>query len=84
MALESKKITKISEKPIGNLDEIQLNNDNNFYISDWATGDVYEIGRKGESIKILTSEVSAGDILFHPDSGKKVLPINRQNSVWWY
>lgn len=82
--LDTKEITRISEKPIGNLDGIQLNDNNNFYISDWATGDVYEIDRKGKSNKILTSETSAGDILFHSDSGKMVLPMNRQNSVWWY
>ncbi|WP_157893303.1 SMP-30/gluconolactonase/LRE family protein [Salegentibacter sediminis] len=84
VALESKEITKISEKPIGNLDGIQLNNNNNFYISDWATGEVHEIDRKGKTHKILTSEKSSGDILFHADSGKMVLPMNRQNSVWWY
>ncbi len=84
VSLETKEISKISRNPVGNLDGIQLNNDNNFYISDWATGDVFEIDRKGKSSKILTSEVSAGDILFHPDSGKMVLPMNRQNSVWWY
>ncbi|HSP11936.1 MAG TPA: SMP-30/gluconolactonase/LRE family protein [Salegentibacter sp.] len=82
--LNNKEITKVSEGPIGNLDGIQLNNNNNFYISDWATGDIHEIDRKGKLSKILTSEKSAGDILFHQESGKLVLPMNRQNSVWWY
>ncbi|MGY5849435.1 SMP-30/gluconolactonase/LRE family protein [Salegentibacter sp. F14] len=82
--LKNKEIQRISEQPIGNLDGIQLNNKNNFYISDWADGNVYEIDQKGKSHKILTSDISSGDILFHRDSGKMVLPMNRQNSVWWY
>lgn len=84
VALDSKEVTKISDKPIGNLDGIQLNKNNNFYISDWANGEVHEIDTKGKIHKILTSEKSSGDILFHADSGKIVLPMNRQNSVWWY
>uniref|UniRef100_UPI00356A3DEF hypothetical protein n=1 Tax=Salegentibacter sp. TaxID=1903072 RepID=UPI00356A3DEF len=82
--LDNKEITKVSEQPIGNLDGIQQNTKNNFYISDWATGDIHEIDQKGKLNKILTSEKSAGDILFHQESGKLVLPMNRQNSVWWY
>ena len=82
--LNNKEINRISEKPIGNLDGIQLINNEDFYISDWATGDVYQADHKGKISKILTSEKSAGDILFHQDSGKMVLPMNRQNSVWWY
>lgn len=82
--LKNQDISKISKAPIGNLDGIQLNHNNNFYISDWATGDVYEIDLKGKQSKVLTSEKSAGDILFHSASGKMVLPMNRQNSVWWY
>ena len=84
VALDSKEIIKISEKPIGNLDGIQLTNNDDFYISDWATGNVYKVDLKGKHSKILTSEKSAGDILYHADSGKMVLPMNRQNSVWWY
>lgn len=82
--LDNKEITKVSERLIGNLDGIQQNTKNNFYISDWATGDIHEIDQKGKLNKILTSEKSAGDILFHQESGKLVLPMNRQNSVWWY
>ena len=84
VSLNNKEVTKVSQEPIGNLDGIQLNNNNNFYISDWATGDIHEIDRKGKISKILTSEKSAGDILFHSGSGKLVLPMNHQNAVWWY
>lgn len=80
----TKEISPVTKAGIGNLDGIQLNRDKNFYISDWATGDIYEIGKTGQTQQILASEKTSGDILFLPDENKLVLPMNHQNSVWWY
>ena len=82
--LDSKEITPITKKGIGNLDGIQLIDNEQFYISDWATGNIYEVGQEGEPKKILTSAKSAGDILFLDEANQIVVPMNHQNAVWWY
>lgn len=80
----TKQIEKISKKPIGNLDGIQLIGNKSFYISDWATGKIYKMDSKGNQTEILTAEKSAGDILFLKEENIVVLPMNHQNEVWWY
>jgi DNA-binding beta-propeller fold protein YncE len=82
--LESREITKISKKGIGNLDGIQPVGKNAFYISDWATGNIYLAGKNGDLQEVLTSEKSAGDIFFDVEKNQLVLPMNHQNAVWWY
>lgn len=78
-------IEPVSSKDIGNLDGIQkLPNEESFYISDWASGNIYKIDADGTIKEILTSEKSAGDILFLPEEKKLALPMNHQNEVWWY
>lgn len=82
--LTSKEITNISETGIGNLDGVQLTENNNFLISDWQTGKIYLIKPNGDQKEILTSEKSSGDILYLQDQKKLILPMNLQNEVWFY
>ena len=81
---ESKQIERISSEGIGNLDGIQQTGNGDFYISDWATGTIYQIDEEGNKSEILTSEKSAGDILLMEQENILILPMNRQNAVWWY
>lgn len=83
--LQSKEIEQISSEAVGNLDGVQkLPNEEAFYISDWATGKVHKINSDGTIKEILTSDRSAGDILFLEEENKLALPMNLQNEVWWY
>lgn len=82
--ITSKEISNISESGIGNLDGVQLTENNNFLISDWQSGKIYLITPNGDQKEILTSEKSAGDILYLPNQKKLVLPMNFQNEVWFY
>lgn len=83
--LTDKDIEKVSSRGIGNLDGIQkLEKEQAFYISDWATGKVYKVTSGGKIEEILTSEKSAGDILYLEEQKKLALPMNLQNEVWWY
>ncbi|MEG9326726.1 hypothetical protein V6B16_02160 [Salinimicrobium catena] len=81
---KSKEIKKISPKGIGNLDGIQKIAPDSFYVSDWATGDIYRINTNGRMEKVLRSEKSSGDILFLKGTEELVLPMNHQNAIWWY
>ncbi|PRX49832.1 NHL repeat-containing protein [Salegentibacter salegens] len=82
--MDTREIEKVSKKGIGNLDGVQPVGDDAFYISDWATGTIYLIEKDGELKEVLTSEKSSGDILFDAEKNQLVLPMNFQNSVWWY
>ena len=81
---ETRRIENVTEEGIGNLDGIQAAGEDAVYVSDWSTGSIYKIDERGNTEKILTSEKSAGDILFLENEGKLVLPMNFQNAVWWY
>lgn len=83
VGLESKRIEEITSNGLGNLDGIQRIGDE-FLVSDWATGKVYQIDRDGHVTEILTSEQSSGDILYLDSRNYLILPMNKQNSVWWY
>ncbi len=82
--MDTRKIEKISKEGIGNLDGVQPVGDDAFYISDWATGKIYLVKKDGEMKEVLASEKSSGDILFDAEKNQLVLPMNFQNSVWWY
>lgn len=82
--MDTREIEKVSKEGIGNLDGVQPVGDDAFYISDWATGTIYLIKKDGELQEVLTSEKSSGDILFDAEKNQLVLPMNFQNSVWWY
>lgn len=82
--MDTQEIEKISTAGIGNLDGVQATENGYFYISDWATGKIYNIDANGNIAEILTAEQSAGDILYLASENKLVLPMNFQNGVWWY
>lgn len=80
----TKKIDRISKEGIGNMDGIQPKGDGEYYVSDWATGDIYTIDMNGNLKKVLTSEKSSGDILYLKDDNKLYVPMNHQNELWIY
>ncbi len=82
--LDTGEIQNVTNKGIGNLDGIQKASNDSFYVSDWATGSIYRIDKDGNTQQVVSSEKSAGDILFHEKENVLVLPMNLQNEVWWY
>lgn len=80
----TKDVSKISREGIGNMDGIQPKDKGEYYISDWATGTIYTIDMDGNLKEIITSEKSAGDILFLEKDNKLYLPMNHQNELWIY
>lgn len=81
---QTKEIQKVTRQGIGNLDGLQQITPDGFYISDWATGDIYRINTDGSKKKVVESEKSSGDILFLKNTSELVLPMNHQNEIWWY
>ncbi|MGY5847334.1 hypothetical protein ACW6QP_07920 [Salegentibacter sp. HM20] len=77
-------ISRYSQNNLGNLDGIQEMEDGSYLISAWDSGNIYKVGANGEDELILTSDRSAGDILFLQQEKILILPMNLQNSLWWY
>lgn len=84
MNLNTMEITKISADSLGNLDGIQVNDENSFIVSDWIGGKVFRIAKTGETEELLALEQGVGDILFLPEKGLLVLPMKKQNQILFY
>lgn len=82
--LKTKNVEKVTELPVGNLDGIQVYDDNHFLVSDWRRGTIYKISKTGKTELFLQSEFSVGDILYIRDKKILALPLNRQNKVEIY
>lgn len=82
--MSSKKISQITQLPQGNLDGLQVFDDQHFLISEWRKGLIYKISKSGEVELFFTSEFSVGDILYLKDKKLLALPLNRQNKVQLY
>lgn len=74
----------VSQRGIGNLDGIQQEDETNFIISDWSTGDIHRIDREGNREKMFTSGKSVGDLLYLKSLNRLFLPMNIQNELWIY
>jgi sugar lactone lactonase YvrE len=82
--MNTMEITKISADTLGNLDGIQVNDENSFIVSDWRGGKVFRIAKTGETVELLALEQGVGDILFLPEKGLLVLPMKKQNQILFY
>lgn len=79
-----KTIKEVTSTGLGNLDGIQQNDEEEFYVSAWDSGTIYKINKQGIPEELFTSEKSSGDILYYEKENQLVLPMNHQNAVWWY
>ncbi|QED36907.1 hypothetical protein FK178_03905 [Antarcticibacterium arcticum] len=82
--LDTKEINNITNSGVGNLDGIQLVEQEDFFVSDWATGKIFYVSKEKAHREVLTSAKSAGDILYLKNTKQIVVPMNIQNEVWWY
>jgi DNA-binding beta-propeller fold protein YncE len=84
VAMNSKEIHKISKETLGNLDGVQVYDDEHFLISEWREGKVIKINSKGETETVLTAAKSVGDILYLPEKKLLALPMNIQSQLLLY
>lgn len=82
--LKSKKITRVTAEPLGNLDGLQVNDRDSFVLSDWKAGEIYRVSRQGAVVPILKTERGVGDILFLREKGLLILPMKMQNQIQFY
>lgn len=81
--MDSREIEKIVPFRFGNLDGVQADGDA-WLVSDWVSGAVYSVSKDGHPTKIVSTEMSVGDICYMPKTGYLYLPMNFQSKVLVY
>jgi sugar lactone lactonase YvrE len=83
MDLDDKELEKIVPFRFGNLDGVQRNGEG-WMVSDWVNGAILAVSKEGHPTKVLSTEMSVGDICFIEESGLLFLPMNYQNRMHIY
>ncbi len=75
---------KTLTKDLGNLDGIQVFDEDSFLVSEWGSGTIFRIFKNGDVEKILDTGKSVGDILYLKEEKLLFLPMNIQNKLMIY
>ena len=81
---KTKAITVITPEVLGNLDGVQVYDENSFLVSDWIAGNVFKVSKTGRATLFLETPPSVGDILFLKEKELLFLPMNKQNKLMIY
>jgi len=84
MDMKTKKISKITPKPLGNIDGIQLYGKNSYIVSDWKDGKVMKVYKNGTWEEMLDTERGAADFVILAKKKLLILPLNKQNKLAFY
>jgi sugar lactone lactonase YvrE len=71
----------ITESPFGNLDGVEFDGDDGYYVSDWISGKVYHVHGGGHVHEILSLPPGAADIAFLADKKLLIVPEMNENKV---
>jgi len=82
--MKTKKVTKITKEPTGNLDGVELDGKGGFLCTDWKAGKVFHITKDGNVTLILQSEPSTADHAYLPKQHLLILPHMMQNKLVAY
>ena len=82
--MKTKKVTKITKEPIGNLDGVELDGRGGYTATDWKAGKVFHITKDGKATLIMQSEPSTADHAYLPKRNLLILPHMMQNKLVAY
>ncbi|CCO44385.1 putative Six-bladed beta-propeller, TolB-like [Vibrio nigripulchritudo SOn1] len=81
---ETKSIKRVTEKPFGNLDGIQINEDGNLIVSDWKQGVIFTVSTQGEIQKTVDLPRGSGDIYYSKNQKTLMVPMALEGEVLVY
>lgn len=81
--LSSKKKQAITKEPLGNLDGVEIYN-NDYIVSDWSAGKVYQVTKKGEVSLLLSGLKGAADLGLVIGKKLLIVPAMSENKVRAY
>ena len=84
ISLQDKSITSLGGDPIGNLDGVESDGNNGYYVTDWMAGKLYQINRKGEATLLLELEQGMADLEVLLEQNLILLPMMKNDKVLDY
>ena len=82
--LATKQKTLITPKPLGNLDGVESDGKGGYIVSDWISGQLWQVHANGESRAVRQFKPGAADLAFQPAGNILVLPHMSENKVASY
>lgn len=85
IGMSSKQITKITRRPLGHLDGLEIDSKGNFLVSDWIAGKVYRVKpNNGKSEVLIYGFKGSADIGIIPANQILLVPRMNENKVSAY
>ena len=78
ISLKDKSITSLGGAPIGNLDGVESDGKDGYYVTDWMTGKLFQINSNGEATLLLELEQGMAD--HEVLTGQKLIVLPMMNS----
>jgi sugar lactone lactonase YvrE len=78
----NKKITPIGDnKPVGNLDGVESDGENGYYVSDWMAGKLFHFNAAGQAQELMQLKQGSADIAFLINKNLLLVPMMNDNQV---
>lgn len=84
ISLQDKSITSLGGDPIGNLDGVESDGNNGYYVTDWMAGKLFQINTNGEATLLLELEQGMADHEVLLEQKLILLPMMKNDKVLAY
>ena len=84
ISLKDKSITSLGGAPIGNLDGVESDGKDGYYVTDWMTGKLYQINSNGEATLLLELEQGMADLEVILEHNLILIPMMKNDKVLAY
>lgn len=81
ISIKDKSISSLGGNPIGNLDGLESDNGDGYYVTDWMAGKLYHIDKQGNATLLLTLEQGMADLEVIPEKDLILLPMMKNDKV---
>ena len=84
ISLKDKSITSLGGTPIGNLDGVESDGKNGYYVTDWMVGKLYQINKAGDATLLLELEQGMADHEVLIEQKLILLPMMKNDKILAY
>ncbi len=78
----NKKITPIGDnQPVGNLDGVESDGENGYYVSDWMAGKLFHFNAAGQAQELMQLKQGSADLAFLINKNLLLVPMMNDNQV---
>jgi hypothetical protein len=84
ISIKDKSITSLGGTPVGNLDGVESDGKDGYYVTDWMTGKLYQINKAGDAKLLLELEQGMADHEVLLEQKLILLPMMKNNKILAY